>query len=77
MVVKMSITVFWIMTPCGLICGYQHFGGTYHLHLHSEYKFTPVLRLQMMKACNRSGGRAAHILNLMLVALAFVTLPPG
>ena len=22
---KVLVTVFWVMTPCGLVCGYQHF----------------------------------------------------
>jgi hypothetical protein len=26
--VKMSVAVFWIVTPCGLAGGCQHFGGT-------------------------------------------------
>jgi hypothetical protein len=30
--VKISIVVFWVVTPCGLIGGYQHFGGMYRLH---------------------------------------------
>jgi hypothetical protein len=28
MVVKMSMLVFWVVTPCGLVGRYQHFGGT-------------------------------------------------
>jgi hypothetical protein len=27
--VKMSMFVFWVVTPCGLVGRYQHFGGTY------------------------------------------------
>jgi hypothetical protein len=27
------MSVFWVETPCGLIGAYQHFGGTYCLHL--------------------------------------------
>jgi hypothetical protein len=26
------INVFWVVTPCGLVGGYQRFGGTYCLH---------------------------------------------
>jgi hypothetical protein len=29
----MSMLVFWVVTPCGLVRGHQHFGGTYCLHL--------------------------------------------
>jgi hypothetical protein len=39
--VKMSMLVFWVVTPCGLVNGYQRFGGTYRLHLHQE----PVISL--------------------------------
>jgi hypothetical protein len=31
----MSITVFWLVMPCGLV-DYQSFGGTYCLHLQGE-----------------------------------------
>jgi hypothetical protein len=27
-VVKMLIIVFWVVTLCGLVGGYYHFGGT-------------------------------------------------
>jgi hypothetical protein len=33
--VKMSMLVFWVVTPCGLVCKYQPAGGTYCLHLQS------------------------------------------
>jgi hypothetical protein len=29
---KMSMLVFWVIKPCGLVGRYQHFGGTYCLH---------------------------------------------
>jgi hypothetical protein len=32
-VLKMSMMVFWVVTPCGLAGAYQRFEGTYHLHL--------------------------------------------
>jgi hypothetical protein len=32
---KISVFVFWILVPCGLLGRDQHFGGTYCLHLHS------------------------------------------
>jgi hypothetical protein len=27
-----SMLFFWVVTPCGLVGRYQHFGETYHLH---------------------------------------------
>jgi hypothetical protein len=33
---KLFIVVFWVVTPCGLISGYQRFGETYHLHLQGD-----------------------------------------
>jgi hypothetical protein len=30
MVVNIRIVVLWVMTPCSLMGGYQHFGGTYY-----------------------------------------------
>jgi hypothetical protein len=31
--VKMLMVVFWVVTPCGLVGGYQHFRGTYCLYI--------------------------------------------
>jgi hypothetical protein len=30
--VKIHVVVFWIMTPCSLMDGYQCFGGIYYNH---------------------------------------------
>ena len=30
--------VFWVRKPCGLVYGYQRFGGTYCLHLQGKMK---------------------------------------
>jgi hypothetical protein len=38
---KMSVLVFWVITPCGLASRYQHF-GTYCLHLH----WTSALKME-------------------------------
>jgi hypothetical protein len=31
--VKMHMVVLWVVTQCGLLCGYQRLCGTYCLHL--------------------------------------------
>jgi hypothetical protein len=30
------VVIFWLVTPCFLVGGYRHFGGTYRLHLQGE-----------------------------------------
>jgi hypothetical protein len=35
-ILQLSVVVFWVVTPCDLIGGYQRFGGTYRLHLHIQ-----------------------------------------
>jgi hypothetical protein len=34
------IVVFWVMVPYGGVIGYQHFKGSYCLHLQSEVNGT-------------------------------------
>jgi len=31
--VKTEVAVFWVVTPCSDVVGYQHFGGPHSLHL--------------------------------------------
>jgi hypothetical protein len=61
--VKMTIVVFWIVMACGLVRGYQCFGGTYHLHLRgdvskSAYCCLPIevnyLRFEVLTAVKMS-----------------------
>jgi hypothetical protein len=33
---KIHVEVFWAVTPCGVVAGYQHFGGHCCLHLQGE-----------------------------------------
>jgi hypothetical protein len=33
MVIQIQVVVFWIMTPCSVMVGYQHFGGPSCFHL--------------------------------------------
>jgi hypothetical protein len=34
--VKIQVEVFWVVTPCSVVVGYQHFGGPCCLHLQEE-----------------------------------------
>jgi len=36
MVVKIQVEVFWVVTACSVVVGYQHFRGLCSLHLHPE-----------------------------------------
>jgi hypothetical protein len=33
---KINGIVFWVMTPCSVVVGYQRFGGPCYFHLHTE-----------------------------------------
>jgi hypothetical protein len=35
--VKMSIVVFWVVTPRSLVDGYKRFGAMYRLHLQGPF----------------------------------------
>jgi len=35
-VMKIKIAVFWVLTPCSDVVGYQHFGGPCCSHLQSK-----------------------------------------
>jgi hypothetical protein len=39
--VKISIVVFWVVTPCSIVGGYMRFGGT--CLLHPEGRFTTLV----------------------------------
>jgi hypothetical protein len=56
-VVKMSMSVFWVVTLCGLVSRYQRFGGTYCLHFQpwrlTEWVLTPY---GLVGRYQRSGG---------------------
>jgi hypothetical protein len=34
--VKIGVEVFWVVTPCSVVVGYQHFRGSCCLQLHGE-----------------------------------------
>jgi hypothetical protein len=49
----MSIVVFWVVTPCGVVGSYQRFGGTHHLHLQgSTLKLKTVSQYRRPQSTN-------------------------
>jgi len=46
MVVKIQVEVFWVVTPCSAVLGYQCFGGPCCLHLHSITNYLSMLLIQ-------------------------------
>jgi hypothetical protein len=36
--VKIQAEVFWVVTPCSVVVGYQRFGGPYCLYLRSDVR---------------------------------------
>jgi hypothetical protein len=45
----LSMFIFWVVTPCGLIGRYERFGGTYCLHLQggNVYLHIPPIRFNI------------------------------
>jgi hypothetical protein len=40
--VKIQVEVFWVVTPCSAVVGYQFFGGPCCLHIQCEVKWIGV-----------------------------------
>jgi len=56
-----QVMVFWVVRPCSIVVGYQHFGGPYCCHLQiSHQRYTDFmlesgqgsLDLHVMKVCS-------------------------
>jgi hypothetical protein len=68
--VKMSMLVFWIVTPCGLVGRYQRFGGIYcpssgrynPEHQHKKYSYCSKSHMPLLKII---------ILNCDRISIAF------
>jgi hypothetical protein len=50
MAVMFQFKVFWVVTPCGPVVGYQRLGSPYCLHLHGEV--------------SENGGSCMHLRNV-------------
>jgi hypothetical protein len=54
--VKMSMFVFWVVTPCGLVGRYHRFGETYHFHLQGskmEVVYFSLISVSTYKSVSR------------------------
>jgi hypothetical protein len=43
-VMKIQVAVFWVVTPCSNVLGYQHFGVPCSFNLQGEVQMCPVNR---------------------------------
>jgi len=53
--VKIQVEVFWVVTPCSVVVGYQRFGEPCCLHLHcmvSQHKNTSTWIYTALKTSN-------------------------
>jgi hypothetical protein len=57
--VKMSILVFWVVTPCGLVGRYQRFGRAYYLCL--QGRVSPSYSTLNMDAIRSSETPVSHV----------------
>jgi hypothetical protein len=53
----MSMLVFWVATPCGLVGGYQRFGGTYCLYLQGWWRLETVCSSKTLVSAHKSTRR--------------------
>jgi hypothetical protein len=63
MTVRMTMFFIWVLTPCRLVGRYQHFGGTYCLHLQGDSMFLHGVKTQMnniVKSIPNSGIACYH-----------------
>jgi hypothetical protein len=58
----LSIVVFWVVTPCGLIGGYQRFGGTCHFHFQRRSHFTSIFRVEVISTVKMDVIRSSELL---------------
>jgi hypothetical protein len=49
MAVKMLIVVFWVVTPCSVTSGYQHFGEIYHLIIRVKLPLTGAVSILIQR----------------------------
>jgi hypothetical protein len=74
--VKMSMLVFWVVTPCELVDRHQRFGGAYCLHLQGwgEFMFRRT-RLGVQWTCFRKKQRKLEaLLGSLCIQVDFIIL---
>jgi len=49
MAMKIQFVVFWVVTPCNDVVGYQRFGGSCCLHLHPKAGSSMVLHITALR----------------------------
>jgi hypothetical protein len=52
---KITVLVFWVVTPCELAGRYQRFGGTYCLHLHHRENLKYKLLVKCLSGTLKGG----------------------
>jgi hypothetical protein len=61
--VKISILVFWVVTSCGLVGRYRHFGGTYCLDLQISIRNYHTVRRYITCVVEKASLRNMKIIN--------------
>jgi hypothetical protein len=71
MAMMIQVVVFWVMTPCSDVVGYQRFGGPCCLHLQGEVSEAWIEnhRIVMWWDTNVSEDHAASIFRVKCVGL--------
>jgi hypothetical protein len=53
---KIWTVVFWVVTPCNLVGGYQRFGGTYRAHLQGICTFSNLWKQVVIVSVYKNGN---------------------
>jgi hypothetical protein len=70
--VMFQVDIFWVVTPCSVVVGYQCFGGSCCLHLQDEYGGSMVLRNVGILFTHKNTGMTFPVKQFMPVPHATV-----